>query len=134
MALKEYGITGIPGALNNPRIIKYFQDIGSNYVKDDETAWCAAFASFIMKECGLPYTGKLNARSWLNIGTPVDRGELGDIVVLWRISRQSAYGHVGFYVNEDKDFIYILGGNEDNSVKIKAFSKTYLLGYRRFTK
>lgn len=133
IALGEYSVTGIAGPQNNPRILKYFTDIGASYVHDDETAWCSAFANWVMLQAGLPHTGKLNARSWLDIGIPVQKAALGDIVVLWRIDPKGPYGHVGFFIKEDGDSIWMLGGNQDNSVCIKKQPKYQLLGYRHIS-
>lgn len=135
-ALGEYGITEMQGAIaNNPEIIKYFADIGQIWVKTDETAWCSAFVNWVAKECEYEYTSKLNARSWLDIGSPIEHfQQIGDIVVLWRVSVKDWRGHVGFYINETEDSIFILGGNQGNKVCIKEYPKSRLLGYRRLRK
>lgn len=130
IALGEYGVSGIAGVENNPRILKYFSDIGATYIHDDETAWCSAFANWVMLQAGLPRSGKLNARSWLDVGIAVATPHIGDVVVLWRVSKASIYGHVGFYIGEDANGIYMLAGNQDNAVKIKYQPKSQLLGYR----
>ena len=135
-ALSQYGITEMQGAIaNNPEIIKYFASIGHIWVKTDETAWCSAFVNWVAKECGYEYTGKLNARSWLDVGDPIENFQrTGDLVILWRVSRNDWRGHVGFYINEDDNYIYILGGNQGNQVCIKSYLKHRLLGYRRLRK
>jgi len=129
-ALKEYGNQAWPGDETNPDVLKYFHDIGYGYINDDETPWCAAFANWILKQCNIKGTNLLNARSFLKIGTAVSEPKLGDVVILWRISPVGSYGHVGFFVNKIENQIFILGGNEDSSVKIKAFPVSQLLGYR----
>ncbi|MEK7139426.1 MAG: TIGR02594 family protein, partial [Patescibacteria group bacterium] len=123
--------SAILGTANNSRIVEYFSAVGHGWVKDDETAWCAAFLNWVLKESGLPHTGKLLARSFLTYGFPTDKPKLGDIVVLWRISKASPYGHCGLYVSENEVEIFILGGNEDGQVKIKAYPKYQLLAYRK---
>lgn len=135
-ALSQYGITEIQGAVaNNPEIIKYFVSCNQIWVKTDETAWCSAFVNWVAKESGYEYTSKLNARSWLDVGEPIEKFQrVGDLVILWRVSRKDWRGHVGFYINEDEDYIYILGGNQGNKVCIKPYPKKRLLGYRRLRK
>jgi uncharacterized protein (TIGR02594 family) len=64
IALKEYGIWEWPGAENNPRVLNYFKEIGQGWVKDDETAWCAAFVNWCLVKSGKPQTGSLAARSF----------------------------------------------------------------------
>lgn len=131
IALKEYGTKEIAGILHNAEVVKYFKAIGHKWVNDDETAWCAAFANWCLLKAGKPHTGKLNARSFLEYGQATKKPVLGDLVVLWRIRRDSVFGHVGFYIRETKDSIYMLGGNQSDEVNIAAFPKTQLLGYRK---
>lgn len=131
IALKEYGTKEIVGAKHNAKVVGYFKEIGHKWVQDDETAWCAAFANWCLKQAGKPHTGKLNARSFLDYGQITKNPVLGDVVVLWRISRNSVFGHVGFFIKLDENGIYILGGNQSNEVNIMRFPKDQLLGYRK---
>jgi uncharacterized protein (TIGR02594 family) len=131
LALSQVGIKEIVGRKHNPEVLKYFKETGQSWVTTDEMAWCSAFANWICKKSGLPYTGKLNARSWLKVGRKVDMPKLGDIVVFWRESPQSWKGHVAFFIRETKNWIYVLGGNQNNQVKISAYPKYRLLQYRR---
>ncbi len=130
-ALEFYGLTEIRGTEDNPTIVKFFSEIGHSWVKDDETAWCSAFVNYICKVTGFEYTGELNARSWLGAGWEVEKPQVGDIVVFWRERRSSWKGHVAFYVSEDNDHVYVLGGNQGNKVQISAYSKNRVLSYRR---
>jgi len=132
IALNEYGIKEISGSQDNPEVLKYFNDIGFDGAKlKDETSWCSAFANWVAKEANLAYSKKLNARSWLQVGTEVTTPEIGDVVIFWRESKTSWKGHVGFFIRETTNWIYILGGNQNNQVKISAYQKNRLLGYRR---
>ena len=67
LALTQIGIAEIPGKQHNPAILKYFKEIGHEWVDNDETAWCSAFVNWCCKMTGYEYTGKLNARSWLDL-------------------------------------------------------------------
>ncbi|NQY29963.1 MAG: TIGR02594 family protein [Flavobacteriaceae bacterium] len=128
----QLGIKEIPGRKDNPEVLKYFFELGYDGHKlKDETAWCSAFANWVCKTACLDYSKLLNARSWLRIGTPVTIPQLGDVVILWREKRNSWKGHVGFYMNHDEKYIYILGGNQSNKVCIRRYPKGKLLGYRR---
>jgi len=134
-AFSQYGIKEIRGGQDNPEITKYFDQIGFDGEKlKDETAWCSAFANWVAKTSGYEYTGKLNARSWLDVGFPTEEPSIGDVVVFWRESPESWKGHVGFYINQDDQYIYVLGGNQNNSVNIKPYPKQRLLGYRSLNK
>lgn len=131
IALSQIGIKEIVGDFHNPEVLKYFTEIGHAWVKNDELAWCSAFVNWVCLKAGKPYTKKLNARSWLDIGEKVDKPEVGDIVVLWRKRKDGPFGHVGFFCREDKGWVYILGGNQANKVCTMAYPKTRLLEYRR---
>lgn len=118
---------------HNPKVLKYFADVGHDWVKDDETAWCAAFVGAMLKRSGLPHTGKLNARSYLDWGDEVALGSAkeGDIVVFWRGKPDGWQGHVGFFVRRAGTHIEVLGGNQKNSVNIQRYPADRLLGVRR---
>jgi uncharacterized protein (TIGR02594 family) len=131
IALSQIGIKEIVGKKHNKEVLKYFSEIGHGWVKDDETAWCSAFVNWVCKKAGLDYSGKLNARSWLDIGENVTEPKLGDIVVFWRDKPDSWKGHVAFFIRETPNWIYVLGGNQNNQVKISAYPKKRLLEYRR---
>ena len=130
-ALSQYGIKEIVGKKHNPEVLKYFSEIGHSWVKDDETAWCSAFVNWCALKSDKPFSGKLNARSWLNVGEGVEVPEIGDVVVLWRESPGSWKGHVGFFIRATEKYLYVLGGNQSNSVCIRAYPKSQLLEYRR---
>ena len=131
IALGEFGVKEIVGSKHNPRILDYFKLIGHQWVTTDETAWCTAFINWVCLMANLPYSGALNARSFLNVGEEICDPKMGDFTVLWRESPESWKGHVGIYIRETKYWIYILGGNQNNQVKIKAYPKSRVLQHRR---
>jgi uncharacterized protein (TIGR02594 family) len=132
--LSNYGLSEIAGGKHNPQILEFFAEIGFDWVKDDETAWCSAALNFFAKKHGIERSGKLDARSWLKVGELVLEPKLGDIVVFWRESYSSWKGHVGLYVNSNDKYIWCLGGNQGNSISIIAYPRDRLLGYRRLRK
>mgnify|MGYP003581705100 FL=1 len=117
---------------NNPKVVAYFKDSGNPGVMDDETAWCAAFVGAMLKRAGIKGTGKLNARSYLDWGTPVARKDAqpGDVVVFKR-GNSSWQGHVAFFVKDRGALIDVLGGNQSNAVNVKGYQSAALLGIRR---
>jgi len=138
-ALHEYGIKEQSGIeQNSPEIIEYFKEIGFSWVKTDETSWCSAFVNYIAKVMGYQYSGKLDARSWLNVGAGVKFPEPGDIAIFWRIAKNDWRGHVGFFIRETEHYVWVLGGNQSNMVCIKRYPKEWhnfgLLEYRRIFK
>lgn len=142
IALSQYGIMEIRGAKDNPEIIKYFDALGfDGKALKDETSWCCAFVNWVCLQAGIPQTGTLNARSWEDKGVKTTSPELGDLAVFWRGKNENdciagtnlKKGHVAFYIKEDKDSVYVLGGNQSNMVCISAYPKSRLLTYRSIT-
>lgn len=130
IALDEYGTKGHSGPQNNDEVLKYFQDIGFSWVTEDEVAWCSAFISWVAVKAGYEKNKSLRARSWLNVGMEIANPAIGDICVLWRIDPKSVFGHVGLFIKKDENYVYLLGGNQANSVNISKFPITQVLGYR----
>lgn len=135
-ALGEFGVSEISGAKHNERILKYFHEIGHNWVKADETAWCSAFVNWCCKETGYERSEQLNARSWLEVGEETENPETGDLVVFWRESPESWKGHVAFFVgfNTSKSLVYVLGGNQGDQVKISGYKVDQILSFRKLSK
>lgn len=130
-AFSQYGLTELPGSVdNNKEIMKFFHEIGHVWVKTDETAWCAAYVNWVLKKSCALYSGDLDAKSFLDVGVKVDEFQLGDIAVFDR-GREPWMGHVGFPIKDDKYHIYLLGGNQRNSVNISPYLKSKFIEYRR---
>ena len=126
------GVREIPGDEDNPVIVDMFKAVGHGWVKDDETAWCAAFVGAMLEAQGLESTRKLNARSYLDWGQAValEDAKPGDLVIFWRGDKNSWQGHVGFYVSHGNSFVNVLGGNQGDSVSVGQYKKSQLLGCR----
>ena len=133
LAQGRLGLKEIAGKQHNKEIVDFFAAVGHGWVKDDETAWCAAFVGAMLNEAGLTSTKALNARSYLDWGVevPLDEAREGDIVVFWRGSPDAATGHVGFFEAETDKTIRVLGGNQSNSVSVAGYKKERLLSVRR---
>lgn len=129
IAYGEQGTKEVKGQADNPKIVQYFADVGHSWVKDDETAWCAAFVGSCLERAGLASTKALNARSYLKWGKAITTPVVGCVVVFKR-NNSSWQGHVAFFVKEENGRIFVLGGNQGNTVKISSYSKASLLGYR----
>ena len=133
IALREYGVQEIVGGEHNAVIVEYFKESGHGWVHDDELAWCSSFMNAMARRAGLESTGKLNARSWLDVGVHITNPQPGDLVIFWRKGKSSAYGHIAIFINFDEDGrnINVLGGNQGNMVRISGYDKGRLLGFRR---
>jgi uncharacterized protein (TIGR02594 family) len=133
IAFNELGTEEIVGEKHNPQILKYASDTKIKGVTTDEIPWCSTFVNWVAWKSGLQYSGKANARSWLNVGTKVTIPEPGDVVVFWRESRESWKGHVGIFIgiSFDKKRVYCLGGNQGNRVSVSAYPIDKVLSYQR---
>lgn len=128
-AMEELGVSEVNGPGDNPRIVEYLQStsLGAPLNMNDETAWCSAFANWCVEKSGYEGTDSAWARDWLNWGVEIDEPEKGCVVVFTRGNG----GHVGFFVDEDDENIFLLGGNQSDSVSIAPYPKSRLLGYRK---
>lgn len=127
------GMVGMDEHTNRDTISKFIGNVGGQQVDPATTAWCAAFVNAVLRESGVKGTDKLNARSFLNFGSPVNEPKEGDVVVLSRGDPAGGQGHVGFYVGPGRKpgTVRILAGNQGNKVSEADFSTAQVLGYRR---
>ena len=121
LAFGELGQVETKGKGNNPRIIEYHQ-MTTLKATQDSVPWCASFVCWVLEMSGIRSTRSAAAKSYLNWGYKSGMRTRGDIVIFNR-PPNPASGHVGFYLGETDSFIYVLGGNQSNSVSIARYSK-----------
>lgn len=103
--------------------------------------WCAAMMNACERAAGNKGTGKLNARAFLDYGTPIkiEDAEPGDICIFAR-GNDGWSGHVTYFVSYDESTnrMKCLGGNQFNPrtgqsdiVNIEVTAPDRLLGIRR---
>src|SRR5690606_34608011 len=96
--------------------------LGVSWFKDDETPWCAGFVAYCLQKGGKPILGPAKvgrALAWLDYGTKLKAPAYGCLAVKSR----NGGGHVGFVIGKTAGgHILILGGNQDNSVKVSAYN------------
>ena len=129
IAIAEIGVKEYPGSGDNPRIVQFLKStsLSAPSSSQDETPWCSAFANWCVEQSGYEGTDSAWARSWLNWGKKIEVPKRGCIVVF---SRGANFGHVAFYIGQTGEDIEVLGGNQNNEVKISKYEKSRLLGYR----
>ena len=122
--MKYYGLSEVPGEVDDPTIKAWFAEMGFPQ-EHDETSWCSLLMNITCKHLGFPYTGKLNARSWMRIGKQVLFPDIGDLSIFYRVKRTSWQGHIGCFAgwNLAKDKIWTLGGNQSNKICHAAYPK-----------
>lgn len=140
LAQRFVGVHEAAGVADNPTIVSMLR-LDDPSAEHDEVPWCSAFTNFVAWLLRLPRSKSLRARSWLQVGRPIDLDDAVagyDVVVLMRgadtwtahmdVSRP---GHVGFFAGLDGDAVLVLGGNQDDSVSIARFPTARVLGVRR---
>ena len=132
IARSYIGTTEGPGPADNPLIIEMYESVGHDWVEHDSVAWCAAFVGHCLEKAGMRSTRKLTARSYLDWGVPVEVSDAqqGDIGVIPRGS-SNWQGHVFFIDRIEGQWVWGLGGNQDDAVIVKRFPVSKLLGVRR---
>lgn len=138
IAEKEIGVKEVRGG-ENPRIIEYHSTTTLK-AREDEIAWCSSFVNWCIEKAGLKGTKSAAAISWAAWGERVTDPREGDIVVIRQKSKghdqatgSTSGNHVGFFVRIQDHRIYILGGNQSDSVKVSSFGLgSYdVIAYRR---
>lgn len=119
----------VPGVGDNPRIIDYHRATVQK-ATEDEVPWCSAFACWAMENAGIKSPQDAVARTWEAWGTGIQRAPQGAVVVMWRESRSSWKGHVGFLMASSVDRVLVLGGNQGDAVSIRSYPKSQVLSYR----
>ena len=129
VAVKEIGVQSFQVGSSNPRITAY-HDGTSIEGYDDKVSWCSSFVHWALAQVGIPGTKSALARSWLEWGRALAHPKYGCIAILWREEQASWKGHVGFYLGEDDEYVYLLGGNQLDAVREHFYPKATVLGYR----
>jgi uncharacterized protein (TIGR02594 family) len=136
VAKQFLGIKEIEGEKDNPFVVWCLSTCGQD--AKDEMAWCSAFVNGVCLILGLDRTNSVRARSWLNVGIPVELKDAKPGFDVCVFSRGTGLqGHVGFFAGirfndkGEEDGIYVLSGNDNNSVTLRVYNKSRLLGVRR---
>lgn len=128
-ACAEIGTMEIIGPKHNHRIIAYHSST-TLAASQDEVPWCASFVCWCLEQNGIKSTKSAAAKSYLLWGERCEQAEQGCVVVA---SRGEGKFHVAFFshASDDGGTIYLLGGNQNNSVNISGYPLTKILAYRK---
>lgn len=102
--------------IHNQRIIEYLKSAG--IVGDDlkdETAWCASFVHWCLKQVGIVGAGP-GGKDWKTWGKPIDSPAYGAIAIF-------NSSHVGFVVGQNGNRLIILHGNWSNQLHLSTYIK-----------
>jgi len=126
------GEAEVKGSVDNPRIVEMFRVAGHAEIKDDETAWCAAFVGTCLRLSGYEPSFSLLASSYAKFGEDLGQSPRHGCICFLRpgVAGIGGSGHVGFFLNEEGSNIVLLGGNLSDKVKQSRFPKAALGSYR----
>lgn len=120
---------------SNPQVEEYIEVIHGKPLNAMTTPWCAFWLAAIQELSDQTSAKSGRARASLTWGSEVNslkEAKEGDVIVLWRGTHDDGVsGHVGFYVGHDSRNVYLLGGNQGDTVSIQAFNKNKIIGIRR---
>lgn len=126
VARAEIGVSERAGAVHNPRILQY-HTATSLRATTDETAWCASFVNWCLRQSGVAGTNSAAAASFTNWGR-LSPAVAGAICVIHNSAaaggRLTTSGnHVAFLIEETASSFVLLGGNQADSVRVSSFQK-----------
>ena len=140
IAERFIGIRELPGAKDNPFVMSMLK-LDNSWPQNDETPWCSAFTNYVAWLLRLPRSKSLMARSWLQVGQPIELGDAMpgfDVCIFKRGGGNqpgpdviNAPGHVAFFAGITGNRVHVLGGNQDDSVSVSSYAVSKLLGVRR---
>jgi uncharacterized protein (TIGR02594 family) len=121
---------------DNPVIMAWVTETGAdstNIYKSDEVPWCGLFMAVVAKRAKKQVVkDPLWALNWGTFGKYTATPMLGDVLVFSRTTPDGKKaGHVGLYVGENLNHFFVLGGNQNDCVCIKAIAKDRLYVCRR---
>lgn len=121
-AEKLLGEREIKGKRHNQQIVDLYADSGNAGVTRDEVAWCAAFVGATLRRAGFKSTGSLAARSYESYGTKL-KGPQKYCIGVMKWTNSGWAGHVGYVVDYNSKYVWMLGGNQSDRVKISRYSR-----------
>ncbi len=124
----KLGVAEVPGPVNNQRVIEYHSTTTLK-ATDDFVPWCSSYLCWVMECAHISSPRSAQARAWEEWGDKLITPKFGAVVVLKRGTLPSQ-GHVGFFLDQDRERIFVLGGNQEDRVSIRPYLKASLLSYR----
>ena len=128
IALKEIGAKEIKGSVHNPRVVEYQKTTSGKY-SDDETPWCGAFISWVMKTAGIQHNIKIpeRAKEWKAFGVQTLNPVVGSIAIKDRVGG----GHVCIVIGGSiNGRLLCVGGNQNDEVNIAQYKRSDFTDFR----
>jgi uncharacterized protein (TIGR02594 family) len=129
------GVTETPGSKSNIVITNWAKETNikaDDWYNTDSIPWCSLFMAVVAQRAKKDISMvDLRALSWVNFGNAIDlkNGCLGDVAVF----KRTGGGHVAVLIGytKDKNFVYVLGGNQGDKVSIAKMPFKRLHAVRR---
>lgn len=131
IALQELGVHETPGPKATKRIVEY-DSTTTLGATSDEVPWCSSFVNWCIRQARKKdlsidlETRSAAAASWSRWGQELEYGTYGCIVVMDR----PGGNHVFFYLDEDADGVFGLGGNQSDAVCKRHYSWDDITNFR----
>lgn len=125
-------VSEVDGPKSNHRILEYHSATGLKSTSD-EVPWCSSFVCWCLRTAWVRGTNSARARSFESWGVALREPKPGCIVVMWRRSRDSGKGHVGFWLGRHhtaRRSVLVLGGNQGDKVSVQGYDEDHVLTYR----
>jgi len=120
IAKKEIGQKEIKGSKHNKRILEYHDSTTFN-ADTDEVPWCSSFVNWVITQAGYNGTNSSWAKDWIKWGRKMDKPVYGAICTIDYSYKGEKGGHVGFVVGKEENYVYLLGGNQGDQVKVSKY-------------
>lgn len=118
----------------NSHVREYFKSVDNAPHSQDTEDWASAFVNWSFLKAGLKGAKSLDPFAWRTWGHEVKVPTPGTVVIFsFKSNRQpncAGLRHVGFFMSDEGKKIRVLGGDEDDMVKINRYSKSDILNYR----
>lgn len=127
-AKRHVGLKEIPGPRHNSTILGWLRKLRA-WWSEDEMPWCGTFVAHCLQEAGLPIIKNwFRAKDWAAYGSNLRSTHVAPGAIL--VFARQGGGHVGFYVGDDANFFYVLGGNQSNGVNVMKLAKARCIAIR----
>ncbi len=128
-ARRELGVKEVKGEKHCPRILQYHAATRLK-AQADEIPWCSAFLCWVFEGEGIRSTRSAAAKSWATWGRET-YPEPGCVVVFDKSDPDAAgTGHCALLVGIEGSDLWVLGGNQANSVTIARRPSSRAVAYR----
>lgn len=122
---------GLHEKLNNKSLRDWLKSDGNTLGDPAKLPWCGDFMETVLAvslpDEALP-ANPYWALNWKQFGRPIDKIALGAVAPFVR----PGGGHIGMIVGHDRDYFFVLGGNQSNAVTITKIAKDRLAGSLRW--